>query len=601
MGDGLGGKIGTRVAEINTRAKLATLDRATPLFVKTGMALQEEFFRLTGSEIRQTIGPMYRVIGNHPGAPKEFADTLNFLADGHGQWATLLAGATTSQIIGTGIGAIIQNWLQPLISANLSGDPNSLLSVSDAAAVNIRGVGGGLDLVQEALNQGIADDRFRAIEALASGVLDPGSIIELLNREIIDPTTAMALFKRIGWSHDHADYLMKLRRNILSIVDIAAMANRDIITQDQGRDLAGLAGWTAADFDKFNLLGGEPPDVTSLILAWRRNVVDENDVIRALIQGPLRKEWIPVIMNLRWEPLAPQEAANAVNQGHMSLEAATRAAEESGVRPEDFQVIIDNAGLPPGPQEALDWVNRGMITESDFRSIFLESRIKNKYIDLYLESRTTILTMSETRSLFAKGVMTHDQALARLVARGYTAEDSEIILAGASHEKTQAARDLTVSQVVQLYLDHLIDQATALAMIGQAGYDEQESQWYLDLADMRRATRFMETAISHTRSLFVGYHIDAGQASSALDKLQVPTDGRDQLVSLWTIERSMATKELTTAEILGAVKLDLLLSGPAYDRLQGHGYTPGDALIKLKLGKVLQPTDTVEALQWPNQ
>jgi len=52
------------------------------------------------------------------------------------------------------------------------------------------------------------------------------------------------------------------------------------------------------------------------------------------------------------------EAADAVNQGHLSVDAARKVAQENGVRAADFDVIVANAGIPPGPQEALDWVNR---------------------------------------------------------------------------------------------------------------------------------------------------------------------------------------------------------------------------------------------------
>src|SRR5512142_1140723 len=140
------------------------------------MAMQEEFFALTGSEIRRTFGPAWRQLAEHQDAPPWLRDTANFVADGHGQLATLLAGSATSALIGGGISNIFTNWLQPLISANLRELPNSILSVADAAQASIRGLTLGDDIYSEAANNGLSRDRFQIIEALASQTLDPSSI-----------------------------------------------------------------------------------------------------------------------------------------------------------------------------------------------------------------------------------------------------------------------------------------------------------------------------------------------------------------------------------------------------------------------------------------
>lgn len=601
MGDGLGGKLGTRIAEIQRRARLSTADEMTPIIVKHVMSAQEEFFRLTGSEVRDTIGPFWRKIAEAKDVPDYVRDMGNFVANGKGQFATLLAGTATSSIIGAGLGTVFSNWLQPAIGGLLAADPNTPLSIADAAAANVRGLRFGDDMYSEASHWGLSRDRWQVIQALASLTLDAPTIMLLLNRELIDSNTAAQMLKRAGWDGNHSDHFFRLRHSVLSIQDAAAMWNRDILDDDQVRAIARYNGYTNEDADRFNLLGGEPPDLQTLILAWRRGVITESDVDRGIVQGPLRKEWIPAIKELQWVPLDPIEAANAVNQGHMTLATATQHAIESGVRPEDFAVIIDNAGIPPGPQEALSWVNRGSITADQFRSIFAESRIKNKYIDLYLNNRTTLLTMAEIRSLFGKGAMTQDQAVTRLMQRGYTGEDAGIILAGASVEKTTKARDLTVAQVVRLFTDRLISEDAAKQMITAAGYDDQEAQWYIDLANIERVVRFLNTAVSKVHSLYVARRLDDGGASAALDQLQIPTDARDDLLALWVIERGISTKELTTAEVIAATKVNVFTTGQAWDQLQAQGYHGDDALVKLKIAKLLTPDATQEDLVWPNR
>ena len=82
MGDGLGGKLGGRVADIVNRAALDRLDRSAGVFARIAMGVQDDFFRLTGAELRDTMGPFYAEVAKAEGAPPWLRDTTKFLAKG---------------------------------------------------------------------------------------------------------------------------------------------------------------------------------------------------------------------------------------------------------------------------------------------------------------------------------------------------------------------------------------------------------------------------------------------------------------------------------------------------------------------------------------
>lgn len=585
--DNLGGKLGGRVADIVSRVMVDHAQRARPERVKLGMAMQDEFFRLTGNEVASTIGPFFRAVSDHPDAPDWLKRTGAFIANGKGQWATLAAGAATGSLMGSGLLNVFTNWMQPAIGELIREKPNLPLSPADAAAAEVRGLTWGPDLWTDAGQAGVNEDRFRVLMQLQSQTLQLTEILELLNRGHIDTSEAIALFRRAGWTAAHYSSLLQLRRTLLTVQDAAAMWNRDILDDAAGRAIAAQNGYLPEDFDKFAALGGEPPDTTSLILAWQRGVINESDVDRALIQGPLRREWIPVIKNLRYGPLAPQELADAVNQGHMDMEVARGVATQSGVRPEDFDVIVANAGIPPGPQEALDWVRRGLITADDFRTAFLESRIKNKYIDLYLASLPILLTRTEITSLYSKGAMTQAQAAERLLLLGYSTDNASIILTGASHEKTTVQRDLTKSELLELYTDQAITADELTTALASEGYSADEAAEYIQLADLRRSRKFWNAAVSRIKAAYVTRRLDVNEASSALDSLNIAPDARDGYIALWDIERGVVTKELTTAEIVRAAKAGIFDVNTATTRIVGQGYSQEDAVVLLKLGKAI--------------
>jgi hypothetical protein len=583
VADSLGGKIGSRIADINTRAKVDMLNRATPLFVKTGMAMQEEFFRLTGLELVNTVGQVYRTLANEAEGGTWVKPTMEFLADGKGQLSTIIGLTGVSSGMGQGVGALIANALNPLITKIIARTPYSLLTPADAAQAAAKGLADYTYLANEAAGQGIELARFSILTQLAAQTHSVIDVLDLTNRGVFNETDALRALERSGVAHDVAQAVMHLRRSLISVQDLAQMENRGIVTVDEGRQLATLTGYSAEDFDRFDLLAGEPPDLTTTILAWQRGIITEKDVDRAILQGPLRREWIPVAKNLRWVPLSAQDAADAVNQGHMTLAAATQIAQENGLKPDLFNVIINNAGIPPGPSEALDWVNRGIISAAEFRTAFLESRIKNKYIDLYLNSRERLLTLAEVRLLYRDGAMTKEEAIVRLQSLGFSADNAAIVINGASAQRTAKARDLTRDQVISLYQDLIITRDDTLTMLSAMGWDDQESQWIIDLADMKRIQVFINAALAKTRSQYVAHKIDSNEASTAMDALNIAPDARDSYLALWDIERTVVTKELTTAEVISAAKQQVITVDDARTRLLVQGYAPDDANIKLAI------------------
>lgn len=582
----LGAGVAGKLADVVVRSKTAATERLAPHYARVGAQILESFFDLTGGEVKATVAPVWAMVADHPDAPDWLRRTGAFVARGHGQWQTLLAGTATGAAMGGGLGALITNEMNPAILPLIADNPHGVLAPADAAAVTARHIEVPWSPSHEARYTGIDASRFDALVALQSTVMSYVEVLDLLNRGAFTDGSALNAMLRAGWDRDQAALVLRLRRQLLSVQDLAAMANRNIVTDEQGRELAALTGWTGQDFDRFNLLGGEPPDLQSVILAWRRGIITENDVNRAIIQGPIRKEWIPTVKALQWDPLPLTEAADAVNQGHLSMAAATAIAAQNGLQAKDFAVIVDNAGIPPGPQEALDWVNRGLITEGEFRTAFLESRIKNKYIDLYLKSRTAVIPAETVGVMLRRGVITTDRAVALWVEHGYTDQDAADLAANASAAKTASTRDLTQAQVVALYADREITTDEATAMLAALGYDDTEVSWVLDLADLNRFARLSAALISKVRSQYVTRHITAETALTTLDASGINPDQRDDLMTLWNLERDVITKDLTPAQIVAAAKGGNMDPATALDRLVGQGYAPDDARILLLNAKV---------------
>jgi hypothetical protein len=583
-GPDLGGKVGGRLASLVSQATILTRQRMAPHQNALVQKVLQDFTNHVSDEVRGVMGPLWRDAAAHPEVAIELKPLLNQLGTGRGQAWAWLGGTVAGSALGPGLGTMFSMALAPYIQAIVRRYPNARLDPATAASMHARGIREiGAPWSWDALSQGVDQSRFDALVDLNSTYPSVADVLQLYNRNVVGEGDARDLLKLLGFRDREARMMLGLRHVDLSPADLAAMWNRQIVTTAEGRAIAARSGMSGEDFDRMTLLGGEPPDTTSLLLAWRRGVIDEHRVDRALVQGPLRNEWIDVIKQLQWAPLPLSEAADAVNQGHMTLPAARAVARENGIKDRDFDVIIANAGLPPGPQEILDWLNRGIITEAQALQGLYESRIKNSWVPTYIKTRFYVLPPDTIRLLYSRGALTKEQATHKLLDRGLSPEDAAFYIDGAIKEKTQATRDLTATEMVRLYEDRVIDRPTVSTMLVALGYDAEEAEWKLTIADLSRDQKFVNAILARLKAGYLAWRLDDAEVVTAMDSAHVPPDQRDDLLYLWGLERSVVTKGLTTAEIKAALRKSLIDVAGARTRLLAQGYAPDDVDIQIAL------------------
>lgn len=582
----LGGTVGGKITRLVADATVHTKQRLSTHQAALAQKVIGDFTNHVSDEIRGVMGPVWRKIALDPDTPPELAALFGKLGNERGQAWAWIAGQSIGVGMAGGIINLLTNYMNPGILPLIAAHPNNVLDAGTAATAATRGAFDTARAREEAAQTGINSDRFNVLAKLA--VTHPGlpELNVMLNRGATTLADVRASLRAVGIPANYIDDLISLRHVDHSPEDLAAMWNRDIVTTAQANALGARAGMDATQMGRLFELGGEPPAIQELLLAWRRGIVDEKAVNRAIVQGPIRKEWIPVIKALQWEPLPISEAADAVNQGHMTLNAARKVARVNGVKDEDFDIVLANAGLPPGPQETLDWVNRGLITEQQGLQALYESRIKNSWVPTYMRSRHETMPPETVRLMYSRGAITAADALRRLQMRGYSPADAAIILDGASAEKTATSRDLTQSQIRDLYADRAISRDEAAGWLQTLGYEADEAVWILELADLQRVRRFFTAATTRVRSAYVANRIDGNEASALLDRIGVPAEQRDDMLNLWDIERDTTSKALTPAQITTAVKKGIIDATAGLSRLVGQGYAPDDAAILLELAGV---------------
>lgn len=582
----LGGRLGPRLVQLIVQAVAQTQLKMGDH--KNGLAQQilADFTNHVSDEVKEVFDRVFIEIANNPETPAQLRPAFEALGYKRGQAFGWIGGSVASTTISTGLFDLIGNWLAPVVHALMAESPNTFLSPDIAAQAVARAFeyeSGPRSIEYDAAGAGINPERFQMLVDLARMYPTVPQTWEMVNRGIWSDERGKWNLRQNGVSPEWMDELLELRKMHLSPDILATMFNRDVVSMDEGKRGAGKAGMSPEDFEKMAEIYGEPLGPQALGEAFRRGMIDRDRYLRGIVQGPVRKEWFDVIEALQYSRMSTVDAADAVNQGHMPLEEAQDVAKANGLLPTDFETLIQTAGAPPGIDFITEALNRRLIDTETFNAAFFESRIKNKYVHLFEAMRYRLIPQETVRLLYRNGVYSREATLDTLLMHGFKQEDAEALLALEETRQDEGTRELTRSQIVQLYTVRAIDLATTLEFLLSLGYSDNNARAMIELADLQRLRTFVNSAVTRIKSAYLAGRMDAADASASLDSLGLSPDERDDLFLIWDIDKTTISKTLTAAQIRQAFKKNLISEGDAMTRLTSQGYDATDAGLYLQL------------------
>jgi len=376
------------------------------------------------------------------------------------------------------------------------------------------------------------------------------------------------------------------RRNptqVLTPEQAAVAVLKNVGSQENLAAEARLSGLNPGRFLALVQMAGNPPGLAELLTLYRRGDISEGRLLTGIRQSELRDEWADEVKRLRYSPPSPEVMLAAAEQHQISEGEAKRVAAEGGLDPAFWSVALKTIGTPPGRDELLELWRRGKISRADVVQGMRESPLKTKYAETLTALKTRVPPPDTIGEMFGKGVIDHGTALNWMADNGIEGPHAAAWLDKNRRTEQAASRDLAKSEVLTLYGARAITRAKAAGLLDQLGYDQGEAGMLLELVDTARLRRTLESAISRTRTLYVGHRIDRSEAAGLLDRLGVPADQRADLLEVWELERAANVRDLTQPQIVQAYRRGLFTRDQAGARLRGIGYEPADAELLVSL------------------
>lgn len=581
-----GGTVGSRIAKLVSDATVYSRQKLGPHQNQIAQKVMADFTNHISDEVRSVMGPIWRQMEQNPDVPEEIKPLLHALGNMRGQAWAWIGGSATGAAMGAGLIDLLNNLLAPVIQPLIAADPNATLPPDTAAAAEVRGFGWSGEratLEYDAQAGGIDRKRYQVLQDLSRVHPTLGELQELHRRGEVYVDEFFATLHKLGYDRKVWDKLRTLSFNEHSMPDISAMWNRSIVNDDEAIRLGEKAGYNRDQVKQLLELGGEPLGPMELGEAFRRGFIDSARFNRGIIQGPLRNEWFDVLEKLQIHRMSTVDAADAVNQGHMSESEGRQIAHENGLDPSDFDTLLETAGQPPGIEFAQEAWNRGMISEGEFSAMFLESRIKNRYLPLLKAMRVRLIPQETARMLYREGVYSKKKTLETLMAHGFSSDDAASLVALEEARGDAETKELTRAQIVGMYGERLFTREQSLDMLHDMGYPASSAEAMLSLEDLAKTRRFINSAVTRVRAAYVAGRMGEIDVSAQLDRLGIPVDQRDYLLAIWDIDRTTISKTLSPSQVRQAYRKDLITVEDALYRLESQGYDRDDAALFLQL------------------
>lgn len=577
-----GHKIGPRIAVIVSQAIVATHHKLIGAKHKLAMIIFRAISDEISEEVDTTLGPILQDMKERYGEGGPMASFLDFMASGHGQWKAIVGTAASASGILSSVALILNNELFPAVYAAIASNPHS---VPDQQTVAQMGAGRVIDA--NAALHAIAQNGYDSGwgEAMIQSELQfpsPSDSLDMLRRGLISDADFVINCQRNGIPDGMIQAYISSRNLPVSPADAALAVLRTNISLAQAEAISAESGIDPASLQILIGNTGEPLGLEQLLEAKRRGFIDDATLVRGILQSRVRDEWIPTAEKLAYSPISVADAVNAVVQNQLAFADGDSISQQNGLEPGNFQTLVNTAGEPLARGEMFELYNRGLVTKDQVIQAERESRLKNKYNDVAFNLHERLLEPRMLSSAVEFGSITQQEAIAQAEAYGYSAELAKVLIGEGTSRKLATYKNEVVASIRTMYEDGAIDNATASNAIMALGLNAEEASFILESSDMKRATKQVGQVISAIRGKYLSRHIDDQEASSLLSTAGVPTAQVAYLMSEWGLERTAYTRQLTEAQIVKAVKLQLLTADDGAKRLVDMGYTSDDAALLIE-------------------
>jgi len=377
--------------------------------------------------------------------------------------------------------------------------------------------------------------------------------IEAYKRGIIDYDTLKYWVKSQGYDEDKLKVFLELYNRLYDISMLITMRFRGVISDEEYYKEMEKLGYPKDKAEKIFEISWAYPSASDWIRFAVRDVFNE-EVVR---KYGYDEDFPEQIVEYAEKAGIDRQTLLWYWRAHWELPSPTAGYEMlHRLSPEVLETK-----LPDGSKYGDKYREMGLNPEQiktdleTLRELLRVADIPKYWRDRLIAIAYNPLTRVDLRRIYELGLISDEEVLARLMEYGYTKKDAELLLKWFKAEKMPSERDLSKSEILNLYHYRFIDEDKAKKMLMQIGYNEDEAEYLILLEDYKLYNEIIEEKINTLRVLYVRGAIDDQKLLDELNKLNLPS-----YKIQYELEKAQREK-MKTQKIPSKTDLEKMLTG----------------------------------------
>ena len=443
-------------------------------------------------------------------------------------------------------------------------------------------------------------------------------ILTMIRREYIDPTVGFKMLRQSGWSEELIQALSFLSGNYPDITVLSEALRRGLIDEHTFNN--GLVNQNINEdlFELYKELTTYQPTAQDVIRFSVRDVFDEELAeLSGIFDGwdnPDYLEWgrkaglsddaLRLYWGAHWFYPSVQQGYEMLFRGEITrdeLEALFRAAD---VAPKWREPLLNIAYKVPTRVDTRRMFISDVLNEQQTLDIIKAQGYNDEHANFllqwYIDEKNRVngtvpevreFTQATILKLVRLNLLSHNDAIQRLVELGYNSRDAALLLLAANTDNNLNEQvEYLDRQRVRLrniyeksYMNRFISRNDALQGLIQTGLSDQQANALLGMLDREFEIEYRSNIVEQTSKLYIGYEIDDNKFRITLTEYGFSSGEIERLLDKYAPMRELRYRDLTTKQISDAVIGGIITYEQGMNQLRGNGYSDNDATIIARL------------------
>jgi len=370
-------------------------------------------------------------------------------------------------------------------------------------------------------DQGWTDERISLLKDVARTRLVEDLCVELRRRGVYNESTYLESMRWLGYEAKEAQDYYRARENWPGVSDLVRMAVREAFTPEIAERFGQYQDLPPQFMEKAKQIGLPEEfaraywaahwDLPSAQLGFEmlhRGIISQDELKLLLRALDIMPFWRDKLINLSFVPFTRVDIRRMHKMGILTKAQVTQAYLDIGYSPEKASALTDftiklNTDTATAKEkdltkaEMVTAYKKRIITEDELREWLKDEDYSTDEIEIIIETATTAadtatrdLTLSQVRELYQHKLRSKLEITTFLVAFGYDAEGIEALYDLWDWEKPlevkQLENHLALSQLGQLYTNKTLARDKVFPYLVAMGYPAIEISYIFDLWDYNK-------------------------------------------------------------------------------------------------------------------